>query len=131
MSISLSDSMVLETSQDGIHVARFIQPDLRRQLDALNIEDCALYHELRTRLLTPLPESATVIFNFGLVERFPTAFYQLLVKARAAILAKQGRVILCGISPEIQDGLNILQAQRLFEIVHKEEQALMCAQSHA
>jgi hypothetical protein len=99
MSASFSDSMVVETLPAHVQVVRFIRPDLRRQLDALNIEDCPLYHELQIRVLNPLPERTTVIFNFGLVERFPTAFYQMMVKARAAVLAKQGRVILCGFAP--------------------------------
>jgi anti-anti-sigma regulatory factor len=129
--ISLGNSILWEALHPGVLVVRFVRPDLRRQLDSLNIEDCELYHELQAQVIEPLPDRATVIFNFGLVERFPTAFYQLMVKARSAIQAKHGRVILCGFAPEIQEGLGILQAHRLFEIVHKEEQALMHAQNHA
>ncbi|HLW66972.1 MAG TPA: hypothetical protein VKS79_16775 [Gemmataceae bacterium] len=129
--ISLGDSILWETLHPGVLVVRFVRPDLRRQLDSLNIEDCDLYHELQAQVIEPLPERATVVFNFGLVERFPTAFYQLMVKLRSAIHAKHGRVILCGFAPEIQEGLEILQAHRLFEIVHKEEQALLHAHNHA
>jgi anti-anti-sigma regulatory factor len=131
MSTALDNSILCESREANIHVVRFVRPDLRRQLDSLNIEDCDLYHEMQAQVLQTLPEHATVIFNFGLVERFPTAFYQLLVKSREAIQAKHGRVILCGIAPEIQEGLTILQAHRLFEIVHKEEQALLRAKTHA
>jgi len=129
MTISLGDSTLLETIPPNVLVVRFVRPDLRRELDCLNIEDCALYHEIKARVLNPLPIETTVIFNFGLVERFPTAFYQTMVKARAEILAKGGRIVLCGFAPEILDGLEILQAHRLFEIVPKEEQALLQAQS--
>ena len=131
MSISFGDAILWEALQPGIQAVRFVRPDLRAQLDSLNIEDCDLYHELRANVIQPLPERTTVIFNFGLVERFPTAFYQLMVRVRAAILGKHGRVILCGFAPEIQEGLEILQAHRLFDIVHKEEQALLHAHSHA
>ena len=131
MNTALDNSILCETLEANIQVVRFIRPDLRRQLDSLNIEDCDLYHEVGAQVLQSLPEHTTVIFNFGLVERFPTSFYQLLVKTRAAIQAKHGRVILCGFAPEIQEGLEILQAHRLFEIVHKEEQALLRAKSYA
>jgi anti-anti-sigma regulatory factor len=113
----------------GVQVVRFIRPDLRRQLDSRNIEDCALFKEVHTHVLAEYQAGHKVIFNFGLVERFPTAFYQLLVKAREVVHPKNGRVILCGFAPEIQEALDILQAPRLFEICHKEEQAVQRAKA--
>lgn len=113
---------------DGVRAVRFLHPDLRRQLDGAAIEACELYKDLEKQVIRSVPANETVIMNFGLVERFPTAFYQLLMKFREELKAKQARLILCGFSPEITEGLAVLQAERVFEITHTEEQAWYQAQ---
>lgn len=114
----------------GVQAARFLHPDLRRQLDGARVEDCALYKEMATEVLAGISNAETLILNFGLVERFPTAFYQLLLKVREELRAKNARLLLCGFSPEITEGLSVLQAERIFEITHTEEQAWYKAQVH-
>jgi len=125
----VAENLFVETLASGIKIVRFLRPDLRGSLDAETEQDCALFQELQAQVLNQLEQGQTVIFNFGLVERFPTAFYQLMVKARELALKRKAKLILCGFSPEILEGLEILQARRLFDIYHKEEQAVLHAKA--
>jgi anti-anti-sigma regulatory factor len=131
MSLSFGEHFVVELLNSHITIVRFFRPDLRRQLDSLNIEECDLFKEMRAQVLDRLAEGQTVIFNFGLIERFPTAFYQLMVKCRELALIRKAKFILCGFVPEIEESLEILQARRLFDIVKSEEQAIVHAKKNS
>lgn len=123
MPLGIGKYLVHETLAPGIKAVRFLRPDLRAQLDPIINDDNELYLDVKVAALDGLANGNTLIFNFGLVERFPTAFFQLMMRARQAVLAKQGRIFLCAFRPEILPGVELMQGRRLFEIASNEEQA--------
>jgi anti-anti-sigma regulatory factor len=129
MPLQTGKYLAFETAAPGIKVARFLRPDLRRQLDPMVNDDNELYADIKAALLDTLADSETLIFNFGLIERFPTAFFQLMMQVRQFVLAKNGRIFLCGFRPEILTSVELMQGPRLFEITATEEQAIHQAKS--
>ena len=118
-----------EVLKPGIKVVRFLRPDLRAELDPIVNDDNGLFRDIQASVLNQLAESEAVIFNFGLVERFPTAFFQLMIRVRQVVNAKHGRVYLCAFRPEILPGVELMQGRKLFEISNTEEQALHMAKA--
>jgi anti-anti-sigma regulatory factor len=107
-------------------VIRFIEPDLRRELDGEPIENCELYRDL-VPALTRLSKGDVVVINFGLIARFPTSFYQLLFKVKETVATRKASMMLCGFSADIMEGLEILCARKVFEIVQSEDHAVLKA----
>ncbi len=129
MALTKGKFLFLLTRIRGIKVVRFAHIDLCRQLDG-DIDDCALFRELRDRILAGLEAGETVVLNFGLLERFSAAFYSCLLKVRAAVLAVKAHLVLCRLSPEHQELFELFQADRLFHIKDTEAQALHDAGAH-
>jgi anti-anti-sigma regulatory factor len=122
--------LFLATRIRGIRFVRFAHTDLNRHLDG-NIDDCPLYQELRERVLDGLVQGETLVLNFGLVERFPAAFYACLLKVRSVVLGAKAHLVLCRLSPEQLEILKLFQADRLFHIQSTEGQALRDADAYA
>jgi anti-anti-sigma regulatory factor len=99
-----------------------MKPDLRRQLDPIIGDDNVLYREI-TNQLEDLSTGERVIFNFGLVERFPTSFFQLMMRVRQFVLGKQGQIYLCCFRHEIQPTVELMGGARLFHLASSEDAA--------
>jgi anti-anti-sigma regulatory factor len=108
----------------GVKVVRFAHPDLRCQVD-VDEKGCTLFQQLRDNVLVDLQPGETLVLNFGLIEQFPTAFYSCLLMIRKAVLAVEGKLILCRLSPEHLEVFELFQARRLFNIQRTEAQALL------
>ena len=80
--------------------------------------------ELRDDVLEVLEEGETLVLNLGLVEPFPTAFYSLLLRVRAAVLARRARLVLCRLGREHLELFQLFNAQRLFHTTGTEAQAV-------
>jgi hypothetical protein len=52
------------------------------------------------------------------------------MKVREELRSRSVHLLLCGFSSDILEGLGVLQAERIFEITHTEEQAWYKAQVH-
>jgi anti-anti-sigma regulatory factor len=124
MELSNGRNLLVEQPATGVWVARFTRPDPRVQLDGFTTEDCDLYKDIDAAVVSRLAAGETLVINFALVWWFPTAFYQVLLVLRAAILKRKARLILCGFIPEVQESLRLFQAEKVFEMTHSEEQAV-------
>lgn len=131
MSLEFGKYVAFETLAPGIKAVRFLRPDLRAQLDPIINDDNELFLDIKAAALDGLSNGNTLIFNFGLIERFPTAFFQLMMRARQAVMAKQGRIFLCAFRAEILPGVELMQGRRLFEIASSEEQAFHQARARS
>src|SRR5262249_62091783 len=117
-----------DTPSPGVRVARFVRPDLRPELDDPGpITECSLYRELEALALTDLKPGETVVINFGLIDRFPTAFYRLLLKVREAVQARNARLLLCCLTPNVRECFDLMGGGRLFEIRATEANAVSAA----
>jgi len=114
--------LIHEQLAPGIRAFRFTKPDLRRQLDPIIGDDNVLYREIANQL-EELGTGERVIFNFGLVERFPTAFFQLMMRVRQFVLSKQGQIYLCCFRQEIQPTVELMGGARLFQLASSEDAA--------
>jgi hypothetical protein len=127
MIISAHSNLFKETVARGVHVVRFLRPDVREQLD-VDGDDCELFRELRAGVLADLEEGETLVLNLGLVEPAPTAFYSWLLRVREAVLARRARLQLCRLSPEHQELFQLFNALRLFHVTGTEAQAVRDAE---
>jgi anti-anti-sigma regulatory factor len=120
-----SRDLFVERPRGGVRVVRFVRADLRDRLDdAADAGACPLYRELFERALADLREGQTVILNFGLVERFPTAFYRCLLKVREVVAARHARLLLCRLSPEHEEIFRLFKGFDLFRVTATEGRAL-------
>ncbi len=71
-----------------------------------------------------MPDGGHVVFNFGIVERFPTSFFQLMMRARQQILARKGKIYLCCFRHEIMPAVELMGGSRLFSVTNSEETAV-------
>jgi len=122
--LSSGRNLLIERPAPGLWVARFTRPDLRPQLDGVGVDDCALYQDLKATLLDRLASGDRLVLNFGLVLYFSTAFYQVVVQLRHDLQAKQVRLLLCALVPEVREVMQVMRGDKVFEIVHTEEQAV-------
>jgi len=106
-----------------VQVIRFVKPDLRRQLDPI-VEDSNILLREISAILEKMPQGGQIIFNFGLVERFPTSFFQLMMRARQQVLARDGRICLCCFRHEIVPSVELMGGSRLFAMANSEEAAV-------
>lgn len=107
----------------GIRTIRFARPDLRPQLDPIVGDDNALCRDIMS-LLGDFKSGERVIFNFGLVERFPTSFFQLMMRVRQFVLDRQGQIYLSCFRPEFRSAVELMGGDRLFRLTNTEEAAL-------
>jgi anti-anti-sigma regulatory factor len=122
-------NVVCDTLSPGVRVVRFVRPDLRPQLyDQEAIAECSLYRELDAAALADLPEGEAVVINFGLIDWFPTAFYRLLLKVREAVQARNARLLLCCLTPNVRECFDLMGGGRLFEIRATEANAVSAAE---
>jgi hypothetical protein len=129
MAIATGKYVAYESLGTGVMAVRFLRPDLRPQLDPIIHDDNELFADIKAAAFDNLGNGETLIFNFGLIERFPTAFFQLMMRVRQIVLAKNGRIFLCGFRPEILPGVELMQGRKLFEMTGTEEQAFHQAKS--
>jgi anti-anti-sigma regulatory factor len=129
MEISNGRLVVVDRLAAGVRAARFTRPDNRAQLDAADIEDSPLFQDLLGAALEGLSPGDALVLNFGLVTRFPTAFYRLLLRVREAVQSRHARLFLCGMSAEILEGVHLFKGEKLFDLVANEDQALHQAQT--
>jgi hypothetical protein len=123
MTTTSEQHLIHELLAPGIRAFRFTKPDLRRQLDPIVGDDNVLYREIAGQL-EDLGTGERVIFNFGLIERFPTAFFQLMMRVRQFVLGKQGHIYLCCFRHEIQPMVELMGGARLFHLASSEDAAL-------
>jgi hypothetical protein len=124
MDLSNGRNMLVERPAAHIWVVRFTRPDPRAQLDGAGVEDCDLYKDLNTAVLSALAPGDAVVLNFGLVFWFPTTFFQVLLQVREIIVKRQARLLMCGFVPEVQESIRLFKGDKIFEIAHTEEQAV-------
>jgi hypothetical protein len=122
MTATAEQHIVHEQLAPGVRVFRFMRPDLRRQLDPIIGDDNVLYREIVGQL-EDLANGERVIFNFGLVERFPTSFFQLMMRVRQLVLSKHGQIYLCCFRQEIQPAVELMGGARLFQLTSTEDAA--------
>ena len=67
-----------------------------------------------------------LLLNFGRVEYLSSAALAKLITLNKKLQAVNGRLILCGIAPEIREVFEITKLNKLFTI-HEEEQAALQA----
>jgi anti-anti-sigma factor len=121
----MNANIICEVPTEKIRVVRFLRPDLRPVLyDREPIEETALYRELRDAAITPLPDHSTLILNLGLVDWFPTTFYQLLIKVLEDVRRKSGEVVLCCLTANVKEAFDLLGGGRLFETHSTEARAI-------
>jgi len=120
--------IVVENREPGIRIVRFTHPDLRDQIyDAADVERCRLFQDLQTSALRYVAEGEALIVNLGLVERFSSELYSMLLRVRETLASSKGCVILCGANEETQSILELFKAEHLFGIAKTEAQALEMA----
>jgi anti-anti-sigma regulatory factor len=107
--------VVCDTPAPGIRVARFIRPDVREDLyDQGSIAECALFRELHAALLGDPAGGGTVILNFGLIDFFPTAFYRLLLRFKEEVAARNARLLLCCLPPNVREAFALMGGDKTF-----------------
>jgi anti-anti-sigma regulatory factor len=122
-------NIVCDTPSPGVRVARFVRPDLRAQLDDQEaIADCSLYRELDAAALGGLGAGEAVVLNFGLIDRFPTAFYRLLLKVRESAQGRNTRLLLCCFTPNVRECFDLMGGGKLFDIRATEANAVAAAE---
>lgn len=107
----------------GLRLIRFIRPDLRPLLDSGVGEESVLYRTIVDQL-NDLVSGERLVFNFGLVERFPSEFFQLMMRLRQFVLSRGGQLILCCFRPEILPAVELMGGSRLFQLANSEETAI-------
>ena len=128
MFLSEHGKIAVENRGPGIRIVRFTHPDVRDQIyDAADIERCRLFVDLQTSALRYVAEREALIINLGLVERFTSEFYSMLLRVRETLASSKGCVILCGANEEMQSILELFKAEQLFGIAKTEGQALEMA----
>jgi len=124
MRVSTGGNLFVETVTLGVRVMRFARPDLRRSLD--DIADSAtslLFREIQGAVLSDLPKGWTLVVNLGLVDAISAAFYRCLLYIRKCVQARQGRLVLCGLTPLHQEIFDLFRGPEVFTIVGTEAEA--------
>jgi hypothetical protein len=96
MEISLWGNLIVGAWPPGVRIVRFARPNLDEWLThAPDVENCALFQEMREIALDGLGEGQTLVLNVGLVEFVSIEFVKLLLLVRRVVGAYQCRLILC------------------------------------
>jgi anti-anti-sigma regulatory factor len=122
--------LVCDTSRPTIRVGRFVQPDLRAQLDSSeDIAHSAVFEELGKSVLQQLKSGETVVLNLGLIDWFPTAFYRLLLRVNEEVKAAGARLLLCCLPPRAKEAFELMGGDRTFasQVCESETRALYVA----
>lgn len=121
-------NLACDTPKQGVHVIRFVRPDVRPHLyDQEDITECSLYRELEAATLSDLPAGDSLVINFGLIDPFPTAFYRLLLKVRETAQARNARLLLCCFTPNVRECFDLMGGGRLFDSSATEANAVAAA----
>jgi anti-anti-sigma regulatory factor len=125
----MSANIVFDHPNAKVVVARFARPDVREALydhghEHSDMEHCALYRELLDGAITGLPDGGALVLNFGLVDAFSSAFYRMLLRARADLKAKNGRLLLCGFTSLAHEAFTLMGGARTFEVFPTEPKAI-------
>lgn len=128
----MSANLIFEHPTDTIAVARFARPDVREALyhfghEHDDIGESTLYRELYDGTIKDLHAGGRLVLNFGLVDVLSSAFYRLLLRARADLKAKDCRLILCGFSKIANEAFTLMGGMKTFEVYATEQQALVAA----
>jgi anti-anti-sigma factor len=124
MDLSSGQTLLVERPNEKVWVVRFTRPDLRPQLDGAGVEDCGLFKDFKATVLDRVPSGTRIVLNLGLVLYFPTSFYQVMLQIRQALKEKAAKLTLCALAPEVQETLQVMRADKVFNVVHTEEQAV-------
>jgi anti-anti-sigma factor len=125
LQLSKNGHLLVEAPAPGVCVVRFARPDLRGLLDdGVRVHECALFRELQTHVLASLGEGETLVLNLGLVEFLPSLLLNCLLQVREAVKASRVRLVLCRLSPEHEEVLEVTQTRGLFRITPTESQAV-------
>jgi anti-anti-sigma regulatory factor len=122
--------LIVETAALGVRVMRFVRPDLRKHLyEDGDIAQSPLFREVQHAVLSDLSRGCVLVVNLRVVELFPAALYRCLLLIRQSVLARQGRLVLCGLNPEREEIFSLFQASRLFTFVRTEADAVRTAKA--
>lgn len=128
----MTANLTCEAPAETVRVVRFVRPDLREFLyyqghEYDDIARSGLYRELEAAALHHVSDGGAVVLNFGLVERFPSAFYRLLLRLQTETKARGGRLVLCGLSGLVQEAFDLMGGPKTFEPVHVTEVSAVAA----
>ena len=100
---------LLEIENGPVVIARFNGSDLIEEI---------LIQGVGEELMTIVESSNTprIIVDFGSVEHLSSAALGMLIKVHNAVVAKDGRLDLCNIIPNIMEAFVITNLTRLFNI---------------
>lgn len=122
----MTPNLVVESPAPNIRVARFVRPDVRDALyDQGSIVDTTLFKELRAGAIDLLPRGGTLVLNFGLIDWFPTVFYSLLLRTLEEVRAKDGKVVVCCLPPNVKEGFELMGGPKMFEVQPTELRAVV------
>lgn len=122
----MTPNLVVDSPATNIRVARFIRPDVRDALyDHGAIVDTTLFKELRVGAIETLPRGGTLVLNFGLIDWFPTVFYSLLLRTLEEVRAKEGKVVVCCLPPNVKEGFELMGGTKMFEVQPTEMKAVV------
>jgi anti-anti-sigma regulatory factor len=124
MRVRATRNLVVEDAGSGVRVMRFARPDLRRHLyDDADSATSPLFREIHNTVLSDLPKGWTLVVNLGLVDAIGAAFYRCLLHIRKCVQARDGRLVLCGLTPWHQEVFELFRGPELFTIVCTEAEA--------
>src|SRR5262249_47332689 len=124
MRISSRGNLNVETTASGVRLMRFARPDVRQYLDdAGDAATSPLFREIEAAVLSDLPVGSTRVVNLGLIDLVNAAFYRCLLTIRERVKARCGRLVLCGLSPRVQEIFDLFRGPWVFTIVGTEAEA--------
>lgn len=130
MAATTTPQIVCDRISPEIRVARFLRPDVRDALyDQESIADCSLFLELHEATLANSSPGDAVIVNCGLIDFFPTAFYRLLLRLKDEVAVRNGRLMLCCLTPNIKEGFELMGGATTFrgQVFESESRAIYTA----
>ena len=69
-------------------------------------------------------EAAQIILDFSNVREINSAMMAVLLSLRERLQSKQGRLVLCGLRPDVLDRFRVMQIDRLLGVVNDLDAAL-------
>jgi anti-anti-sigma regulatory factor len=116
--------VLCHTPKPGVRVVRFLHPDNRDALDDGNEETCSLSQDIHATALADAADGETVVFNFALVEFFPTRFYSVLLVADKALKPRSAKIVVCNLGPNHRTGFDLMGGSKKFATAVSEERAV-------
>jgi hypothetical protein len=124
VSTKIGKYVLCHTPKPGVRVVRFLWPDNRDQLYDGNEETCGLYQDLNATALAGVTDGETVVFNFALVEWFPSMFYSILLVAEKALKPRNARIVVCNLEAKLRTGFDVMNVRQKFPVAVSEERAV-------